>query len=279
MLRDALRVPAGPVDLSAFDPAATPCAPGDKAATRQAFEAAGAELHELGERLYAQTGGDRDVRVLVVLQGMDGSGKGGAIKNVAGQLNPQVLRLAAFGTPTEEERARHFLWRIRRQVPPRARIGFFDRSHYEDVLVTRVRELVPRAVWEARYDEINAFERELLDQGVVLLKVFLHISPQEQLDRMVKRLRSPEKIWKYNPGDLDDRERWDDFQAAYEAVLERCNPPEAPWHVLPADRKWYRNWALGQLLLETLRALDLRWPERPDLDVEAEEARLAALTR
>ena len=273
---DALRLPAGPVDLGAFDPSATPLAPGGKAETKAAFEEVGDELFELGELLFSQGSTERPPRVLVVLQGMDGSGKGGAVKHVGGRLNPQVLHVAAFDAPTEEERAHHFLWRIRRQVPPPARVGFFDRSHYEDVLVPRVKELVPPEVWEARYAEINAFEQELVGEGVTLLKVLLLISPREQLERMARRLERPDKHWKYDAGDIDEHGRWAQYVEAYEAALELCNRPGAPWHVLPADRKWYRNWALAQLLVETLRGLDLRSPERLDLDLEAERRRVAA---
>lgn len=273
---DALRLPAGPVDLASHDPAATPLAPGGKSKTKAAFAAHGEELFELGELLFAQGGADRPPRLLVILQGMDASGKGGAVKHVGGQLNPQVLHVAGFGPPTDEESAHHFLWRVRRRLPPPARIGFFDRSHYEDVLVPRVHGLVPPGVWEDRHAEINAFEQELLAEGYVLLKAFLHISPGEQLERMQARLDRPHKRWKYNPGDLDERERWPRYVEAYEAALELCSTPGAPWHVIPADRKWYRNWALGQMIAETLRGMGLRYPERPDLDLEAERRRLTA---
>jgi PPK2 family polyphosphate:nucleotide phosphotransferase len=276
-VREALRLPPGPVDLSKYDTAATPLAPGGKAKTSQAFEESSEELFELGERMYAQAGGERPVRLVVFLQGMDGSGKGGGIKHVGRKFNPQVLEVAAFGRPTEEELLHHFLWRIRRRVPGRGRIAFFDRSHYEDVLVARVRRLVPPAVWEDRYAEIDAFEQELVEGGVTLLKVFLHVSPSEQLERLGARLDDPSKLWKYNPRDLDDHERWPAYMKAYEDLLERCNPPWAPWHVLPADRKWYRTWALSRMVAETLHGLDLRWPERPDLDVEAERRRIAGL--
>jgi PPK2 family polyphosphate:nucleotide phosphotransferase len=261
MLRDLLRAPA------AHDPADTPGAPGGKAKTTKEFEARAGELLELGERLMAEA----DRRVLFVLQGMDGSGKGGTFKHVFGQFNPYVLRIAAFKKPTKEELAHHFLWRIRKQVPPAGRIGVFDRSHYEDVLIVRVHDLAP---WEQRYDEINAFESELAADGVTIVKCHLQISYEEQCERMAARLADPTKRWKFNPGDLDERERWDEYMAAYAAALERCNADVAPWYAVPADRKWYRNWALQTLLLETLKEMDPQYPPRPDLDDAALRARL-----
>ena len=262
MIRDLLRVPPGPVDISTFDTRATPGAPGDKDETEAAFADDAAELFDLQERLFAEgtvEGARR--RVLVVLQGMDTSGKGGAIKHVVGAMNPIAVRIASFKKPTKEELSHHFLWRIRKQVPEPGRIGIFDRSHYEDVLVVRVHDLAP---WEERYEEIDAFERELTDDGVTIVKCWLNISPDEQRERLLARIDDPTKRWKFNVGDLDEREHWDEYMEAYAAALERCS--SVPWHVIPADRKWYRNWALMQVLLETLRELDPQWPERDDLD-------------
>lgn len=270
-LRDALRVPPGtPVYLSAFDTRATPLAPGKKAATKAALEEQAGTLAPLQEALYAE--GTR--RVLLVLQGMDTSGKGGVIEHVIGLVNPQGVHIASFKKPTPEELRHHFLWRVRRQVPKPGIIGIFDRSHYEDVLVVRVHELVPADVVEKRYAEISRFERQLAADGVTVVKCFLNISYDEQRARLLARLDDPDKHWKFNEGDLAERARWADYQEAYRIALERCSPDEAPWYVIPSDRKWYRNWAIGTLLTETLRDLDPRFP-RPDLDVKRLKKALA----
>jgi len=275
-LRERLAVGPGRVDLGAIDPSATP---GVKS-RRRADDARGqlsTELGDLQERLWArsQCEGDRQ-RVLLVLQGMDTSGKDGAIKRGLDGANPKWLHLASFGPPTDEEQAHHFLWRIRRQVPEPGMIGVFDRSHYEDVIAVRVKGLAPEDAWRPRFEEINAFERQLHDDGVSIVKVMLHISRDYQRERQLRRLERIDKRWKFNEGDLDDRDRWDEFMVAYEEALERCNTSVAPWYVVPADRKWYRTWAVSLLVVETLRALDLRYPERPELDIEALRARLLA---
>ena len=263
MLRKTLRPP------STFATDDTPDAPGDKKETVADFEARMPELIDLHDRLMAEKGR----RVLVVLQGLDGSGKGGAVKHVLGRLNVNAVEVSSWGKPTEEELSNHFLWRIRKRVPAPGKIGVFDRSHYEDVLVVRVHDLAP---WEGRYDEINAFEKELVDDGVTLVKCYLKISPEEQAERMIARLEDPTKRWKFNEGDLDERELWPKYDEAYAAVLDRCDTDVAPWYVIPADRKWYRNWALQSLLLETLREMDPQYPPREELDDEALRARLAA---
>jgi PPK2 family polyphosphate:nucleotide phosphotransferase len=211
----------------------------------------------------------------MVLQGMDTSGKGGAIRHAIGLVDPQGVRIKAFRAPTEEERKHDYLWRIEREVPGPGMIGIFDRSQYEDVLVVRVNGLVSEKVWQSRYDEINAFEQRLVDDGTVMIKCFLHISSAEQRERLLARLEDPSKHWKYNPDDVDVRGKWADYQAAYADALERCSTQQAPWYVIPSDRKWYRNWAVAQLLTEHLRALDLAWPVA-DFDVEVEKARVAA---
>ena len=278
-LRDRLRVePGKPVDLAAWDPRATPLAPGGKTATRAAMAEHAVVLHELQERLYAQgaAGGGRQ-RVLLVLQGMDTSGKGGVIEHVVGQVNPQGVRIASFKKPTEAELRHHFLWRVRRQLPGPGFLGVFDRSHYEDVLVVRVHGLAPPDVLERRYAEIGRFERQQAADGLVIVKCFLHISHDEQRDRLLARLDDATKHWKFNPGDIAERARWPDYQQAYQIALERCSLSEAPWYVVPSDRKWYRNWAVARLLLETLRELDPRYPQ-PDLDVPSLKAALAAPT-
>jgi PPK2 family polyphosphate:nucleotide phosphotransferase len=276
-LTELLRLPAGPVDLAGLDPSATPGFVGKKADAPAATEALAPELGDLQERLYAagRSGEAGARRILVVLQGMDTSGKGGVIRHAIGMVDPQGVRIKAFKAPTEEERKEHYLARIEREVPAPGLIGIFDRSHYEDVLVARVNELVPEKVWQARYDEINAFEQRLVEDGTVLIKCFLHISSAEQKERLLARLDDATKHWKYNPGDVDVRARWDDYQAAYTDALERCSTQHAPWYVIPSDRKWYRNWAAAQLLVEHLRALDLTWPVA-DFDVAVEKARVAA---
>ena len=269
----ALTLPSGTVDLAAIDTRATPCFDGDKAEAKTQLTAMGDPIADLQERLYAEgrSGGDR--RVLLVLQGMDTSGKGGVMRHVAGLLDPQGLHIKAFGAPTDEERSHDFLWRVEREVPPPGRIGIFDRSHYEDVLVARVRGLAPDDEVDRRYDPIAAFEQKLADSGVTLLKCLLHISADEQKERLLARLDKPEKHWKFDPGDIDDRARWSDYQHAYEVALERTHTDAAPWLVVPADRKWYRNWAVASVLREALEALELQWPEA-DFDVEEQRRRL-----
>ncbi|MHA6795201.1 PPK2 family polyphosphate kinase [Pseudonocardia bannensis] len=273
--RETFRVPAGDLDLCALDPRARPIGPKDKATAEAEMIDLGARLDARQEALYAEAvwGGRRSV--LLVLQGMDTSGKGGVIRHVAGMINPLGLHVASFKKPTEEERRHHFLWRVRKQVPRPGLLGVFDRSHYEDVLVARVESLVPEEVWRARYDEINAFEAELAEQGVTILKCMLHISPQEQAERLLARLDDPTKRWKYNPADVDARARWWDYQAAYADALRRCDTDIAPWYVVPSDRKWYRNWVVATLLAETLDETDPKFPQ-PDFDIEAERARIAA---
>jgi PPK2 family polyphosphate:nucleotide phosphotransferase len=272
-LRAVLRTPAAPVHLARLDPRATPLAPGDKEHTREVMCAEGLRLAELQERLFAEgaTGGRR--RVLLVLQGMDTSGKGGVVRHVVGVVQPQGVHYTAFKRPTAEELRHGFLWRVRRAVPEPGMLGVFDRSHYEDVVAGAVRGSVSAEVVERRLREIVRFERQLAEDGVALVKVFLHLSPWEQKQRLLARLDDSAKQWKFHPGDIDDRALWPAYQRAYEAVLERTDSPAAPWYVVPADRKWYRNWAVGRLLLETLTELDPRLPE-PTYDVVEQRDRL-----
>lgn len=272
---DLLRIGpgSGPVDLSALDPRSTPGTDAGKSGAE--LEQVGAQLADLQERLYAAGRAAGTGRVLLVLQGTDTSGKGGAIKHVAGMMNPAGLRITGFGPPTEQERARDFLWRFDKALPTAGLIGVFDRSHYEDVLIVRVHDLVPQSEWETRYDRINSWEAGLAAQGIVLLKVMLHLSADEQKERLLARLDDPTKHWKVNPGDIDERAHWPAYQQAYEAALERCSTDVAPWYVVPADRKWYRNWALSHLLLETLQGMDLQWPA-PVLDLDGMRAALRA---
>jgi PPK2 family polyphosphate:nucleotide phosphotransferase len=272
-----LRLPLGGVDMAALDPAATPGFGGDKEDASKTAEALAPELSDLQERLFAagQVKETTNQKMLIVLQGMDTSGKGGTIRHAIGMMDPQGIKIKAFKAPTEEERAHPYLWRIERELPPPGMIGIFDRSHYEDVLVVRVNKLAEESVWSKRYDEINAWEEGLVDSGTVLIKCFLNISSAEQKDRLMARLEDPTKHWKYNPGDVEERAKWSAYMEAYQAVLERCNTEYAPWYVIPADHKWYRNWAVAQLLTEHLRALDLDWPAA-DYDIELEKARVGA---
>ena len=272
---DLLRVPSGPVDLSALDTRATPGFDGDKAAGRASLAALSPRLSDLQERLHAEgvSGGSR--RLLLILQGMDTSGKGGVIRHVVGQVDPQGCAITSFKAPTKEELAHDFLWRIRRQVPVPGKLGVFDRSHYEDVLIVRVHDLVPRATWMRRYAAINRFEARLADDDIRVVKVFLHISKEEQRQRLLARLDDSTKLWKFNPHDVDERASWADYQEAYAAALERCNNDTAPWYRVPADRKWYRDWAVANLLVEHLEDMKLTWP-KPDFDVEEQRARLLA---
>jgi PPK2 family polyphosphate:nucleotide phosphotransferase len=272
-LRQALRTPAAPVTLPQIDTRGTPLAPGDKEHTREVMIAEGERLAELQERLYAEgvTGGRR--RVLLVLQGMDTSGKGGVVRHVVSAVQPQGIQYTAFKRPTEDELRHGFLWRIRRAVPAPGMLGVFDRSHYEDVLAGAVRGLVSTPLVERRYRDIVRFERELVADGVTLVKCMLHISSWEQKERLLARLDDSAKRWKFDPGDIDDRALWPAYQHAYETVLERTDSEDTPWYVVPSDRKWYRNWAVGRLLLETLTDLDPRVPE-PAYDVAAQRDRL-----
>ena len=262
----------GDIDLNA-----TPGFSGEKEDAPAIQDERNQRFAELQEMLYANSQSDEGDRqaVLLVLQGMDTAGKGGIVKHVVGAGNPQGLRYTAFGVPTEEERRHHFLWRIRKALPAFGNIGVFDRSHYEDVLVVRVHNLVPPEVWGGRYDEINAFERELVDEGFTLVKVAMFLSLDEQKQRLMARLERPDKYWKYNPKDVDERKLWPAYQEAYQAVLDRTSTKYAPWYVVPADKKWYSRLAVTELLIGALEDLDLSYPPA-DFDVEAEKKRLAS---
>lgn len=278
-LSEVLRAPQGEVDIRTIETDAAPGFVGEGKSDAPALtDALAPVLSDLQERLYAagRENPETAPRVLLVLQGMDTSGKGGTIRHAVGMVDPQGVDLTAFKVPTAEEREHPFLWRIRRALPGPGMIGVFDRSQYEDVLVVRVNELVPKAIWARRYTTINDFEAELAGQGYVIIKCFLHISADEQKQRLAARLDDPEKHWKYNPGDLDSRSHWDDYADAYNELLGRCNPDHAPWYIIPSNKKWYRNWAVAELLREKLDALGLGRPAA-DFDVEAEKARLAEL--
>ena len=271
-VRTALRAPQD-LDLTAIDPRGRPVGPRDKEAAAAATAELGKRLDPLQEALHAEAAGGGRRAVLLVLQGMDTSGKGGVIEHAAGLVNPQGLQIASFKKPTPEELAHDFLWRIRKQVPAPGRIGVFDRSHYEDVLVVRVDGLVPEAQWRSRYTAIREFEAELTASGVTIVKCLLHISPEEQQERLLARLDDPAKRWKYNPGDVDVRARWADYRAAYTAAVAETDTDAAPWYVVPSDRKWYRNWAVAALLAETLEELAPQFPA-PSYDVATERRRV-----
>lgn len=259
-----------------IDAGATPGFKGAKSDAPALQAERNARFADLQEMLYANSRSGDTRSVLLVLQGMDTAGKGGIVKHVVGAGNPQGIRYTSFGVPTAEERAHDYLWRIRRALPTAGQIGVFDRSHYEDVLVVRVHDLVPPEVWGKRYDEINAFERELVDAGTVIVKVAMFVSLEEQKQRLAERLDRPDKYWKYNPADIDERLLWPAYQEAYQAVLDKTSTDYAPWHVVPCDRKWYSRLAITELLIEALKSLQLSWPPA-DFDVKAEKKRLAAL--
>ena len=272
---DLLRVGEG-FRLADVDPDATPGFDGGKKQGQADLADGVDELDDLQERLYAQSRVvEGSPSVLLVLQAMDSAGKGGIVRHVIGAVDPQGVHLKAFKAPTAEERAHDFLWRIEKETPPPGFIGVFDRSHYEDVLIGRVRALAPAEEIERRYGAINDFEKQLTDAGTRIVKVMLHISPDEQKARLMERLDRPDKHWKYNPGDVDERKLWPDYMDAYQVMFERTSTPEAPWHVIPANRKWYARLAVQALLLEALEAIDPQWPAA-DFDVAAEKARLAA---
>jgi len=228
---------------------------------------------ELQEMLYANSRSGDTRSILLVLQGMDTAGKGGIVKHVVGGANPQGIRYTSFGKPTEEELKHHYLWRIRKALPTAGHIGVFDRSHYEDVLIVRVHDLVPPEVWGKRYDEINRFESKLVESGTTLVKVALFVSLNEQKKRLAERLERPDKYWKYNPADIDERKLWPKYEQAYQAVLDRTSTEYAPWYIVPCDRKWYSRLAITELLIEALKSLNMSWPPA-DFDVKAEKKRL-----
>ncbi len=199
--------------------------------------------------------------LLIVLQALDAGGKDGTIRKIMSGVNPQGVQVTSFKKPTEEELSHDFLWRIHKVVPPRGMIGIFNRSHYEDVLVVRVHNLVPKAVWQKRYEHINNFERLLTDSGVTILKFYLHISKEEQKERFQARLDQPHKRWKFNPADLSERALWGDYMEAFEAVFARCSTEVAPWHIVPANKKWYRNVVISETIVKTLERLNMKYPD------------------
>jgi PPK2 family polyphosphate:nucleotide phosphotransferase len=274
-LSDLLRIPGGAVDLSTYDAEGQPGFEGTKKDSQEALDELAPRLAELQEMLFADgyTGGQRSL--LLVIQGMDTSGKGGVLKHCVGIFDPGGVRIKSFKKPTKEELAHDFLWRVEKETPAHGYVGIFDRSHYEDVLVVKVHELVPAAEIERRYPAINAFEQRLVDEGTTIVKCMLHISKDEQEHRLLDRLDDPTKRWKYKPDDVDERVLWEDYQQAYQMGLERCSTDAAPWFVVPGNKKWYRTWAISTLLTEALEAMNLEWPA-PSYDVEAEKKRVVA---
>jgi PPK2 family polyphosphate:nucleotide phosphotransferase len=273
-IADLLRAPAGAVDLGTIETRATPGFDGKKAAAERVQPELAARIATLQEQLYAEGRSGAKRSVLLVLQGMDTSGKGGTVKHVVGQVDPAGVQVVAFKRPTAEELEHDFLWRIRKALPEPGMLAVFDRSHYEDVVAVRVRKIVDRRTWSRRYANINRFEARLATQGTLIVKCFLHISPEEQRERLLARLDDPTKHWKYRPGDLEDRALWGDFQHAYGDAIARCSSAAAPWYVVPADRKWYRNWAISRLLIERLEGLGLGWPAAT-FDVDEQKALLS----
>lgn len=267
-------------DLAKVDTASTPGFDGfgkghGKKEGEKSLAAGAVQLAGLQEKLYANgLSGDRR-RILLVLQAMDTAGKGGIVGHVVGSVNPYGVHIAQFKAPTDEEKAHDFLWRIRKQLPAAGMLGVFDRSHYEDVLVHRVRHFSTPEVIDARYGEIVDFENDLIAGGTTVIKVMLHISRDEQKARLEARLDDPTKHWKFNPGDIDDRLLWGDFMEAYQIAITRTSTDAAPWHVVPADHKWYARLAVQQLLLDALGDLRLDWPVA-DYDIAEQKARLAA---
>ena len=269
-----LRADAG-FRLDDVDPRSTPGYEGNKKSGRRDLKACIPELDDLQERLFAaHHDAESGPSVLLVLQAMDTAGKGGIVRHVVGSVDPQGVELAAFKAPTREELSHDFLWRIRPRVPGPGMVGVFDRSHYEDVLIGKVRELADDEEIERRFAAINDFEAELAEAGVRIIKVMLHISPDEQKDRLMERLDRPDKHWKYSPGDVDERLLWPDYMKAFQVVFERTSTDAAPWYVVPADRKWYARLAIQQLLLNALRNIDPQWPAA-DFDIDVERERLA----
>ena len=254
--------PGRALKLEKIDPAFTDRRESHEDAAEE-LERDRAKLRSLQELLYA----DGRFSLIICLQGLDAGGKDGTINHILGAMNPQGCNVAGFKEPTREELAHDFLWRIHRQTPPRGRVTIFNRSHYEDVLIVRVHELVPEAVWSHRYEQINAFESALVDDNTHILKFFLHISKKEQLRRFKERLDEPAKRWKISESDYKERRFWGDYERAYEDALSRCSTKHAPWFVIPSDHKWFRNLAIGRIVVEHLEGLKMKFP-RPSVDIE-----------
>ena len=251
------RVPLkGKIKLKDYDPNDSKLFDGNKKDGKEALQKLNAELELLQEQLYAEG----KHRLLIVLQAMDTGGKDGAIRAVFEGVNPQGVKVASFKTPTPVELSHDYLWRVHQQTPGKGEIVIFNRSQYEDVLVVRVHNLAPEEVWSKRYQHIREFERLLADEGTTILKFYLHIDLEEQAERFLARVEDPTKQWKFNPGDLDERARWDDYMKAYEDMLNQTSTAWAPWYIIPSNKKWYRNWLISKIVIKTLKNLDMRYP-------------------
>jgi len=255
--------PKSKINLKDFDPNDTSLFDGGKKEAKAAMVELNQKLSELQELLYAEG----KHKLLIILQAMDTGGKDGTIRSVFEGVNPQGVKVASFKTPTALELSHDYLWRIHQHTPTRGEVVIFNRSQYEDVLVVRVHSLVPEEVWSKRYEHINAFERMLCDEGTTILKFYLHIDLKEQAKRFLARVEDPTKQWKFNPGDLSERERWHEYMHAYEDMLNRTSTAWAPWYVIPANKKWYRNWLIAKIVVKTLKDLDMRYPQ-PAEDLE-----------
>lgn len=251
------------VDLAAWSPRSIEGFAGDKAAAAAETQRLVTRLAQLQDVLFAQA----EHRLLVVLQAPDAGGKDGTIRAILTGVNPQGTDVVNFKQPTDAELAHDYLWRVHAHTPAKGEIVVFNRSHYEDVLVVKVHQLVPDKQLERRYDHINAFEQMLVDEGTTIIKLFLHISPEEQAARLQERLDDPSKRWKFRKGDLDERARWEDYRQAYQTMLQRTSTPAAPWYVVPADRNWFRNLVVAEILVQTLEAFEMTYPE-PDEDLD-----------
>jgi PPK2 family polyphosphate:nucleotide phosphotransferase len=249
--------PGNRVDLSRLDPDGESGLAGGKAESQERLPQLSQELRELQEILYA----DHKHKILIILQAMDTGGKDGTIRHVFEGVNPQGLRVAAFKQPTPEELDRDFLWRVHKQVPGKGEIVIFNRSHYEDVLVVRVHDLAPKEIWSRRYEHINGFGRMLGDEGTTILKFFLHIDQEEQKRRLQARLEDPHKHWKFNPADLEERKLWPEYMKAYEEAISKTSTDWAPWHIVPANRKWYRDVVVSTIIIEALARLNMSYPK------------------
>ncbi len=256
--------PGDKVDLSRYDPDDSSWFKGDKEEGKEELAELNSRLEELQEMLYAE----HKHKLLIVLQAMDAGGKDGTIRHVFEGVNPQGVKVAGFKVPTPEELDHDYLWRIHKHTPGKGEIVIFNRSHYEDVLVVRVKRLAPPSVWRPRYQHIRDFERMLAEEGTTIRKFYLHIDRREQKERLQDRLDKAHKQWKFRKGDLDDRALWDDYMAAYAEAIQETSTEWAPWYVIPANRKWYRNLVIGRILVDTLKGLEMSWPE-PEEDLDS----------